>query len=48
MTEIELLQSIYDLLLSLVPLANLLTGIIQFGIVVFAIVILYKLFNLFF
>lgn len=48
MTEIELLQGIYDLLLKLVPLADLFTGVLQFCIVVFAIVILYKLFNLFF
>ena len=42
------LEQIYLLLSDLVPLANLLTGIIQFAMVVFAIVIIYKLFNLFF
>lgn len=48
MTELEYLQSIYELLNKLIPLANLVTGVIQFLIVVFIIVILYKLFNLFF
>lgn len=48
MTELDYLQSIYELLNKLIPLANLLTGVLQFLIVVFIIVILYKLFNLFF
>lgn len=48
MTELDYLQSIYELLNKLIPLANLITGVIQFLIVVFIIVILYKLFNLFF
>ena len=48
MTELDYLQSIYELLNKLVPLANLITGVLQFLIVVFIIVILYKLFNLFF
>jgi len=48
MTELDYLQSIYELLNKLIPLANLVTGVIQFLIVVFIIVILYKLFNLFF
>lgn len=48
MTELDYLQSIYELLNKLIPLANLVTGVLQFLIVVFIIVILYKLFNLFF
>lgn len=48
MTELEYLACIYDLLQKLIPLANLLTGVIQFAIAIFAIVIIYKLFNLFF
>ena len=48
MTELDYLKSIYELLNKLIPLANLVTGVIQFLIVVFIIVILYKLFNLFF
>lgn len=48
MTEIDYLQAIYELLNKLIPLANLITGILQFLIVVFIIVVLYKLFNLFF
>ena len=48
MTESDYLQSIYELLQELVPLAHLCEGIIQFLIVVFVCVVLYKLFNLFF
>ncbi len=48
MTELEYLACIYELLQNLVPFFNLLTGIIQFGIVVFIVIVLYKLFNLFF
>lgn len=42
------LQSIYELLQQAVPLIHLVTGLLQFFIVVFVVVILYKLFNLFF
>lgn len=48
MTELEYLQAIYELLQKLTPLCNLITGILQFSIVVFIVVVLYKLFNLFF
>ena len=48
MTELDYLQAIYELLNKLVPLANLITGVLQFLIVIFIIVVLYKLFNLFF
>lgn len=48
MTELDYLQSIYELLNKLIPLANLITGVLQFLIVIFIIVVLYKLFNLFF
>lgn len=48
MTELEYLASIYELLQNLTPFINLLTGIIQFVIVVFIVIVLYKLFNLFF
>lgn len=48
MTELDYLQAIYELLYKLVPLANLITGVLQFLIVIFIIVVLYKLFNLFF
>ena len=48
MTELDYLQSIYELLLNLIPLANLITGVIQFCIVGVIVIILYKLFNLFF
>jgi len=48
MTELEVLNNIYNLLSKLVPLAQLITGFIQFAIVVFAIVVLYRLFKIFF
>lgn len=48
MTELDYLKDIYELLNNLIPLCNLITGILQFLIVVFIIVVLYKLFNLFF
>lgn len=48
MTELDYLQAIYELLNKLVPLSNLITGVLQFLIVIFIIVVLYKLFNLFF
>lgn len=47
-TEIEYLDAIYNLLLEISSFFEFLTGIFQFGMVVFAIVILYKLINLFF
>lgn len=43
-----LLTDIYNILVSWQSTFNLLTGIIQFIMVVFACYILYKLFNLFF
>lgn len=48
MTELEYLQAIYELLKSLVPVVNLITGVIQSLIVAFSIIAVYKLFNLFF
>ena len=48
MTEIDYLKSIYELLQDFTPLFNLLTGCLQFAIIIFAVYILYKLFNLFF
>lgn len=47
-TELDYLKAIYELLFKLTPLCNLITGILQFIIVIFIIVVLYKLFNLFF
>lgn len=47
-TELDYLKAIYELLYNFIPLCNLITGILQFLIVVFIIVVLYKLFNLFF
>lgn len=47
-TELDYLQAIYELLNKLTPLANLFTGLLQFLIVIFILVVLYKLFNLFF
>lgn len=47
-TELDYLIGIYELLEKLIPLANLLTGFLQFIIIVFSVYILYKLFNLFF
>lgn len=47
-TELDYLKAIYELLNSLIPLANLITGTLQFIIVIFILVVLYKLFNLFF
>lgn len=47
-TEIEYLKAIYELLQSLTPFINLATGILQFAMVIFIVVVLYKLFNLFF
>lgn len=48
MSEIELLTSIYDILLSWQSVINLITGCIQVLIVVAIMYALYKLFNLFF
>jgi len=48
MLEIYYLESIYELLQQMVPMMNLFTGILQFLIVTFAVIVLYKLFNLFF
>lgn len=48
MTELDYLKSIYELLQKLTPLANMITGLLQFFIIVFVVYILYKLFNLFF
>lgn len=47
-TELDYLKAIYELLNIFIPLANLITGFIQFFIVMFILVVLYKLFNLFF
>lgn len=46
--ESEYLLLIYEKLNEFSSLANLITGVIQFFLVVFIIYILYKLFNLFF
>lgn len=48
MSEIDYLKSIYELLQEFTPLINLFVGCMQFSLVVFAVYILYKLFNLFF
>lgn len=49
MSQIELLQGIYDFCyITLFPIANLLTGILQFLIVGIVLYVMYKLFNLFF
>lgn len=49
MTQMELIQGIYDFCyITLYPLANLITGLLQFLIVVIVLIVLYKLFNLFF
>ncbi len=48
MSELEYLKGIYELLQSLTPFIQLLTGCIQFVIVLFVVIVLYKLFNLFF
>ncbi len=48
MTELEYLQGIYDLLNNLVPLAQFVTGLLQCCVVGVVVVVLYKLFNLFF
>lgn len=49
MTELQLLQGIYDFCyITLYPLTNLVTGLLQFLIVGFVMFVLYKLFNLFF
>lgn len=48
MSELDYLCAIYELLQKLSPFVNLITGVIQFIIVVFAIIVIYKLFNLFF
>ena len=47
-TELDYLKAIYELLYNLTPLFNLVTGILQSIIVIFIIVVLYKLFNMFF
>ena len=47
-TELEYLQAIYELLQKLSPFINLATGVLQFAMVIFIVVVLYKLFNLFF
>lgn len=47
-TELDYLKAIYELLYKLVPLSNLITGLLQCFIVVVVLVVLYKLFNLFF
>lgn len=47
-TELDYLKAIYELLYKLTPLCHLITGILQFIIVIFIIVVLYKLFNMFF
>lgn len=48
MTELEYLQGIYDLLINLMPLAHFVTGLLQCCVIGVVVVILYKLFNLFF
>lgn len=49
MTQIEMIQGIYDFCyITLYPAINLFVGILQFVMVVFAIVVIYKLFKLFF
>ena len=48
MTELDYLQGIYELLSNLMPLAQLVTGLLQCCIVGVVVVVLYKLFNLFF
>lgn len=49
MTQIELIQGIYDFCyITLYPAINLLIGIMQFIMAIFAIVVIYKLFKLFF
>lgn len=48
MTELEYLSAIYELLQKLTPFMNFITGSLQFIIVVFIVIVLYKLFNLFF
>jgi len=48
MENTALLTDIYNILVSWQPTINLITGLLQFSIVVFSCYILYKLFNLFF
>lgn len=48
MSEIDYLDMIYQLLLQYQSAINLFVGFIQFLIVVFVLVVIYKLFNLFF
>lgn len=48
MSEIELLTQIYELLLNILPFINFITGCVQFIIVVFIAIVLYKLFKIFF
>lgn len=48
MTELDYLKCIYELLQNLIPLAHMVTGVIQCAIIVFVVFVLYKLFNLFF
>lgn len=49
MTQIEMIQGIYDFCyIILYPAINFFVGILQFVMVVFAIVVIYKLFKLFF
>ena len=48
MTELDYLKCIYELLQELIPLANMITGVIQFAIISFVVFVLYKLFKLFF
>lgn len=47
-TELDYLQAIYNLLYKFTPLINLMIGFIQLLIIIFVLVVLYKLFNLFF
>ena len=47
-TELDYIKAIYELLIKFVPLCNLITGLLQCFIVVVVLVVLYKLFNLFF
>ncbi len=49
MAQMELLQGIYDFCyITLFPVVNLITGLLQFLIVGIVLYVLYKLFNLFF
>lgn len=49
MTQLEMLQGIYDFCyITIYPAINLFIGLMQFTMVVFAMIVIYKLFKLFF